>query len=1287
MDDYVFHGTATFEIDDPLDHPFYEWPRSLVGFPVTFESPVAADDLGLFRGGEPVPFQLAEAEHGEDGLESATVTVATDLPRGASRRFELREVESPPDPEPAAGAVTVDRDGSVVLDAGALRVRLPGSASAPDDPSGPIAALDRGEGWVGESSFDGAEVTEVDTAVVAAGPLFATARVRYAFAGGGGYEATVRAVAGREFVGFRESMDDPPEGAAVEMRWTGFDPTHRHATNHPPTGMYGDEPGWDRYDWEEIDQRYNSTPNGLKEGRDPETGEIDYQLGRYEPWGADNTLTVGTFWDEESDDALGVFVDDTGGWDDGDYSIWRSSETLQVRYLYDGTLRWRWPLAGESRSTGIACYDHARDRESMDELETLRGRAEAGEFDLDYDVELSPRTHTTWLRVKYGALTLDDVAGWDLRYDGEVLDAFDRGRFDDAEELYEDVMTGGHGQSFGLHSPQQNAGYGPVDARDWYEKWTDGYARLADDLDPERREQLTAVYLLLANVSAGEEFMPVRSLLSGHPNFHADSRATLGFVASLFPDHPAAATWADAFAAFMRVNGRFHTRPDVPAWRTRGGRWTENVSCYLWSAMRALVRAGHLLRDGGGPNVFATDEYARLAEWVVGSLSAPFEGEAPAGEAAYDPVETLEKHRYGRVYRGEGPRRVIPAQGSHAARGTPPREAWLIGQFLRQYRPLTAEHLLWATDPTDSHAEDPETDLTAWNLAFDAYEDGGTNPRLESASYTGYGHVLRTGVDTPAEVSVHLWQIDHGPNYRWGIAGNGGCGVLHYAAAGEMYTHRGKEDVGDRPAHDTDFCTNTGVWSEDGFYSIGRNVLDGPLYDLDGTVFAEITPREADEESAWPAYQSRSTLLVGTDYLVTYDAVYDEGVPHRFAWFADRDDPFPSIDIVRGGGQRTSVETEETRGVWHDGQGDCLAVVSHRDVSVEPVADGAGARVETPDGTDHVFRSQNGVTYDDGDRAFAGEAGVVREGDQTELALVRGDRVAGGGVGLEARGVAAAARFETPDDVTVTTDSRDGGTVRLDGVSGVVYVDGEPQGSADGDVEVDVGAGSHRVELRDGEPTPPAPAVVRTEDRADGTTLVWTPVAGAQRYRVEVSDDGGETWTAATTVAATEADVDLPRGKHHLRVVATNDEREGPPADDYPVYIEDETPAHPEGLSLSLGEASVQASWGEVLGVSAYVLYRRRGDGDWTEQYRGLDTRYEDTVDPGADVEYAVAAENAVGEGGRSLAVDADPDAWHNWDPAPGERFRRNHPYTLNFERPAEGELPEYPSTGAGRKG
>ncbi|MFB6135416.1 MAG: fibronectin type III domain-containing protein [Halobacteriaceae archaeon] len=1304
-----------FDLDDPLDHPLYRWPRTLLSYPVSFAgADVRPGDLRLTDAdGDPVPVQCCDVERAADGaLDRATVRFFADLPSGGSRSFRLERDDGTgsADATPTDPVTTSRESGGVVVDAGALRVRLPASAQPGGDGDGgdvpgPILALDRGEGWVGESEVVADRpLRGFEAGFVERGPLVCTYRCAYEFGGGARYEATVEVAAGREFVRFEESVSgfDADEGAHLRTAWTGFDPTHRHAQNRPPVDSRGDDPGFDRYDWERVDQRHASTHNRLVEAWDPETGDIDFRLAPYEPWGASEAFTAATFWDEGAGDALGLFVADAAAWDDDEYGVWTSSEAMQVRYAYeDGTLRFEWPLAEGARSVGLACYDHARDVEAMDELERLRDRHE------DLPVTLSPRTHAVALRVDHGVLCLDDVKDWTLAYDGDRPAVFETGEIDGAEGLFDAVFESELVCALPLHGARQNAGYNPVMSRRWGELWVDAYDRLHGDLAPDRRRRLTALYLLNAYVYAGEEMMPVVPLLAGHPNFLLEVKSVPAYLAALFPDHPDAGRWADVFETALSLTARYHTRPDVPAWDARGGRWTENLGCYAWVSLEPALRAARLLGEHfDGRNPVANPHLARVAEWLVNALTAPFDGEVPvsAADSGFDPEAVLGKHGRNRLPRELGPRRVFLPQGAHAVRGVPPQTMWLLGRALRRYQPLLADRVCRVARPDDPTSEDPSFADTkaAWEFLFDADDAGGTDPELGSRTYTGYGHVLRAGVGTDAETSVHLQQLDRGPNYRWGVAGQGGCGVVHYAAAGEVYSHSGKENVGDRRAHDTDFCCNFGVWTGRGYRSVGRNVLDGPRYDLGVARYAEVSAREGEDAYSWPAYRSRSVALVGTDYLVTYDAVFDEGVRHRFSWFVHRNDEFPHLALVRGGGRRTEVETEGSKGVWHDGEGDCMAVVSHRDdLSVERAP--GGCRVRLPDRTDRVFRDQRGVAVDEGDLAFEGSAGVVRRRDDggTELALFEGSRAAADGVSLAVTGEAAVGlRTGGGDGVAGAFEGGDA-TVRLaaplpDGAT--AYVDGRAvEGAVEGDaVELSLSGGRHRFEVTADGPTPAAPDVTGLVVGAGEAAASWTPVRGATAYRVEVSEDGGETWATAGRTPDTEHAVDgLADGeRYHLRVVAVGEGGESDPSAPRPADVTDEPPAPPDGLRLDYAGDAVELSWGEVRGAREYVCHRREAGADeWTVVYRGEDAAAVDDAVPvpprpdrpgesdyeGPVFEYAVAAANGNGVGERSRVATTDPSRWRNWDPRPGERFRRSIPYALDEEFVSDDPIPPYP--------
>jgi hypothetical protein len=298
-----------------------------------------------------------------------------------------------------------------------------------------------------------------------------------------------------------------------------------------------------------------------------------------------------------------------------------------------------------------------------------------------------------------------------------------------------------------------------------------------------------------------------------------------------------------SLAKICRDQHRYNTRPDVKTWNVHGGRWTENLGTYVWAFLRPSVRSHYLLRNFDGIERFVTPQLAQMADWLVNALSAPFDGETAE---TYKALQTTDRgHEWGAIPPGRGPRRVHPPQGAHAERRVPPRAMWYLGTCLKQFAPLAAEHAMWAAHPTDQDMETPRGSPGAWDAAYRGVADNrGTNPHLRSRKYTGYGIVLRAAVDTPQEISIHLQQIDEGPNYRWGRAGEGGCGVIYFFAEGKSLSSHGTEDVGDRDDQDTDFCSNCGVYKDGKFRSIGENVLSRPCYDLAIGQFAELVPRQ-----------------------------------------------------------------------------------------------------------------------------------------------------------------------------------------------------------------------------------------------------------------------------------------------------------------------------------------------------------------------------------------------------------------------------------------------------------
>ena len=463
---------------------------------------------------------------------------------------------------------------------------------------------------------------------------------------------------------------------------------------------------------------------------------------------------------------------------------------------------------------------------------------------------------------------------------------------------------------------------------------------------------------------------------------------------------------------------------------------------------------------------------------------------------------------WGIVRPSEGPRRVFPPLGAHSEGRKTPRSMWYMGAAMRNYSPLVAEHLMWAARPTDQDMEVPLTAPDPYAVMYQQPDNYGTNPHLRTAKYTGYGITLRAEVDTPHELSVHLIQVDDGPNYRWGIAGEGGCGVIYFYANGKGYSHNAREDVGDRAVEDTDLATNFGVWKDGVFRSVGRNVLSRPHYDLRFAQFAEIVPRQGPAAYSWPEYVSRSVMLAGDDYFLVHDKVSDPQVKHRFSWFVSKGDEFPHITMLTGPQRReiglgTSVETEATSGRWIDGAGDSLAVVTYKEGIQGQVAP-FGGRVTLPGGSDLLFASQKTIQFHEIDSSFRGTSGIIRKSQHLiEMALFHGTHIAAAGLS-----------FDTPDgdlgiSARITTSVAAGvaegyffapsvSTVEIGLPSNAermtLYIDGTHVSSArDGRIAAALPPGAHRWELTAGLPVPLPPLVEWTEYMSGGVIVHGVP--------------------------------------------------------------------------------------------------------------------------------------------------------------------------------------------------
>jgi len=1286
-------GKAEIKLQDHLHHPLYWWPNTLLSYPIVFNEDADIQDLVLTdrQTGTEYPFQLSDIKSASDGRKEAVLSFFASLPSGGSYDFLLKKGAPRPFPE-----VEVEEKGEeILIRTDKVSVGFPASRNGSSGIlPGPVLGISQtGKPRMGQSVFHagGRSLERLETKIVDKGPLFAEINVHYLFTDGATYEAVIRCIKGYDFIEIREQMDGFSAAAPCdwEIDWHGFSPTHRQAPNHPHFSRDGQpesaRPGFGRFNWETIDQKMLSGHLGIIYTKD--STQIPFEINVYGNYPAEKVVTSSAFWDERKMQSVGIFMNNALGWDDRQYAIWHVTDRLSIRFYYrDGLLLWKYPVANGRRSTALSCYDHQKDIDNMNEVERLyQPRKHPQGF--TYHVQISQLSYNTFLQNRYGTLHLDKVKDWVLDYPDSLSPAsmiFPQGKIGSVKELERDFLYGSFVLELPVSGTCQNSGYGPTSNRRFYESWVDAFNRLLPDMTRTDRERFCAMFLFHAYVAADEEYMPMRNMLSGHPNFLADVKSTPALAAFLFPKHPEAGNWKEMFGKYIALNTHYHTRPTVSSWNATGGRWTENLGTYVWGFLRPTLRANYLLRNyTDSVNYVASDRIAALGSWLMNTLSAPYQGESL--DFYKDGQQKLDMHYWGIVTKEKGPRRVHPPQGAHAARRMPPASLWLLGQELKYYDPLLSEHISFVSHPDDQEAEMMNRADEPFSFMYPQKGyDPGTPPDFRSVKFTGYGIILRAGVGTPEELSIHLQQVDRGPNYRWGLAADGGCGNIYFYAKGKSYSHNGQEDGGDRRLQDVDLLTNFGVFKDGKFKSVGMNVLDRPMYNLGSGQFAEITPSKQNSYS-WPEYQGRSIMLVGKDYFILYDDVHDNNIADRLSWFTHPQEDLPEINIIRAGGigtyssngkvQKTVLCSKESKGVWYDGSGDFLTFVSHeKGYRTEQAT--YGAVITSPAGEkDYIFRNDSPVEVDENGMVFSGTAGFIRnkkDGTQ-ELALFHGSRIGNAAVEISTDHLDAgiSAIFHSMKDIGGQYYSPQASKIKFRWKGAVpegiqYYLDGvlQPFHIEEGGFTASIPSGAHIWSLTGGLPDMLRPEIDFTKNDRGKVRFGIQPVQGAERYRFEYSTDVGESWTGLKEWSGRSLTIAPLRGeqKGYVRVVALNNAHESPASIVYPVYFTNRPPHYPDGLWLTSGKAEIDLSWGTVLGCTEYRLYRKtRNTEKFRLVYKGRSTRFADkSITPGNIYEYAVTAVNGNGESLKSKPIGTDPSSWLNFDPVPGEPFRRS---------------------------
>lgn len=1366
------NGSLKLVLHDDINLPFYSWPRTLLTYSVDFSAvKIAADHLQLLddQTGQPAPFQLSDVRQSADGtLQFARVSFFSDLKPSATVSFELQSVAHPGgSPQDLVTEHTADQ--FIEIDGGALKVRIPvsqptGGQSVP----GPIVSINRGQGWIGDNRILSPHrpISSVNTQSLAAGPLFRSYAIRYEFAAGGEYTAIVKIVAGYSFVELTEQITGltKDDGAVMEMAWTGFKPSWRYPADDFDVSSHL---RWLGIDEPVITPDIEEDPKWMPANviEDP-SKDMAFELAAYSGNGVRDATPVASFWEERQNASeLSLFVLDTLKWQDHQYGIWQPTTALQVHFRHDaadGLLHCTWPLVTGSRSTGIALDDAGRaqaDTEKFVKLYLVHGTRFGGSHQAQDMRELRLRSGQV-LRSWYGSLSLDRVKNMVLTYPQSARQPAPLSgpqEINSVEEFAARMKT----SALALYPLGTNLVAMDIRHREVYDALIPAISRFRADLPETERKRAIALMLLSAYLNSGDDMAAVRICLGGTPNMCADGFSIPAEITYLFPDHPMAAQWRDQFEKTLRLMGCYYTRPDVPQWGALGGRWTESLSVYNWAYLRPTELAEYCASTGDGQNRFANPWMAQRARWLVDELTAPIYNPNPYWRQPKDPnlppvaapPPLSPRWKPGMPLSGDfGFDRQYPSHGAHGS-GTSilvPWEARDLGQLLRRYDPMVAEHLVWAAAQAASHdgGELSPDSLWARQILGQSPQDSGTPPHLASCKYTGHGIILRAAVNTPDELSIHLDQIDAGPNYRWGDNGQGSCGVLYFYAAGRVWTGHERENTGDHYNEDTIGATNFGFMKGGKYRCIGANTLDRPLYDLGVAQFAQLTSLRGPGAYSWPQYDSRSVMLIGDDYFVLLDRTAAQPVAGsgRFSWFQANDLPFPKLIFLKPRDARvdhwSEVQTQCSRGILRDAPGSSLVLVTHKADAVEmadmtstPISfiQSADMRryawkkgatvipgvwpVKAPHSADQLFIDEQPISckLSDGD-TFTGLAGVIRHRDDgsTQMAILQGSRIGTRDLVLEvpeADQTGISAVFMQPAEVSGEYFAPHGdSSLSLhcpDFGNSSFYIDGNKQ---PGQISQQIllfplAPGRHHWQLTAGLPQPMPVNVNHTEDFADGAVVFFETEPAAGSYELQLSSDGCRTWKPAGKSASSPVRIDglASQSTVHVRIIASNARQTAGPGDAYPIDVANKPPDPPDGLYLHLAANRVEASWGQVLGVGQYRLYRRhRGEGDdaWKLLFDGPAQSYSDhdatrvvppddlpgpedaDQTPSAIYEYTVVAINGNGESPRSRIVSTDPAGWNVWwPPNQTEQFKRQSAYWLPPYVPAnQVPPPRYPT-------
>lgn len=1296
-------SNVIFECKNVFGIETYYWPKTLITYPVYFEGSISENNLKLINkiSGKETAFQLSNVKTEKGNLVYADFSFFAELPQNGEYTYELSVGKSG---EIFAKVPVVKGKDGIEIDNGKIKIRLPQTSIVNSKEAvAPIVAINQQSSWVGNNQLISArkKIVSMSSETIDEGPLFIQQQITYKFEEKGEYIAKVKIIKDYPFAILDETIENLSKEDAVvmQMQWDGFDPVKRFGTQ------------WDRNlesddVWLDIDKPIY-TSYSKEDPRWTGMGWIekpeDKMIFRLSPFGGNSVreqTPIMSFWEENGKKReLGIFVYDTKRWNDKQYGIWQPTPDLSVYFKYKNKqLYFTYPIISGSRSTALSFF-RKEEQEKVNEFNLrLQKLAERGG---KHDPKDLYYRYSQILYMRYASLSLDKIKDWQLTY-GENLkrpeNVFSGRKGGSAKEFYNQMTCSPMayypmGLNFypGIHS---------IEHRVVYSNYVEDYLRFYKQLTLEQRQTVEALFITGGYVNMLEEMNSIRNSLAGTANMAADGWAVGPQVSFLFPQHSMAKEWADFYEKELEINGLFYTRPDVGKYESKGGRWLESLGIYNWAFLRPTSHSNIAGELFDGKNRFASTYMAARGRWMRDMLTAP--------------IDNL----------GRG----FPPHGAHGGGYLVPRylPMYQTAQWLRNFDPILAENLFW-TGAEGEEVERKQQD-TNWEPVYNKIHPehlSGTNPHLKTTKYTGHGIVLRAGVDTEEELSIHLEQVDKGPNYRWGNQGEGNSGGLYFYAKGKVYTAHENEIAGDHIVNNLDGLTNFGVMKDGDFRTIGMNELKAPLYDFGISQFAELLSDNGNYKYSWPDYVSRSVMLAGTDYFILFDEVGTNWrAAERFSWFNKNGSEFPKITFLSDPARKDNwmlAKTLNTQGFYRDNFGSVLTLITHKKREVEvkggklvssqllnmpDVADFVKSKdyslptgvfaIKTPKSDDIVFRNHSVIHYKGTQDSFVGEAGMIRRfSDRVELSLFKGESIYADGFGVllkDKKNAAIAVSKQKNGEFMgeLKTDSLV--LLQLEGVisGGRLFVNGiEKKAKSTGNnLSITLEKGEYKLEYTKEKPFPMESYIVDTEYEKDRVKLYLKSISPCESIRIDVSYDGAKTWKNKGTTS--KSIFYLPKEsveKVHVRAVSVNGKKVAALANEYPVYFNRDLPHYPEGLWLKINENQVGLTWGQILGTQRYRLYRRKqGEDKFYMIYEGKNRAFLDNSALGVQkayklpgsldnkgvnrnglviYEYAVSAVNGNGESPKSPVETSDPSSWRNWYPNTELKFKRQSAFWM----------------------